>query len=272
MYDRLGDAAINDANATKRHDTGLKAIFTAIKAGSSERVILGDRGDGSPAAKAEAKRRYAHINSTTIPDAIRFSTPPTCYEHKDFTPFLLHPALGHGSQRNGGAPSRADGYLYAFGSTEEHARKKAYGLKQRGAPTDRPFNRSTGFGYVAACNGSYSDAIAKRNPAVLVGTESTGALMPGLIFLLHVLAKNIKRGIAQDTTVYGTARVSPKAFFAHHVAEIAAAVVFADALTIRNAASHQSRCAVLGDFLVAESVSRHGQPSSVGSSANAPAV
>ena len=147
-----------------------------------------------------------------------------------------------------------------------------FGLKERGANTNRPFNRATGEGYVAACNGSYADALAKKNNVILIGTESTGALMHGVIFLLHILAKNIKSGIAQDTTVYGSARVSPKTFFAHHVAEIAAAVVFADALTIRLAASHQSRCAVLGDFLVAESISRHGQPSSVRSSASAPAV
>ena len=121
-----------------------------------------------------------------------------------------------------------------------------------------------------------SDVLASQRAAdrekSSTSRRRTGALMHGVIFLLHILAKNIKSGIAQDTTVYGSARVSPKTFFAHHVAEIAAAVVFADALTIRLAASHQSRCAVLGDFLVAESISRHGQPSSVGSSASATAV
>ena len=125
-------------------------------------------------------------------------------------------------------------------------------------------------GYVAACDGDYADAIAKRNPTVLIGTEPTGALMPGLCFLLHVLAKNVARGVTQDTTVYGSARVSPKKFYAHHIAEISAAIVFTDALAIRDAASQQSRRIVtLGDYMVKESFVRHGPSASVVDSARA---
>ena len=44
----------------------------------------------------------------------------------------------------------------------------------------------------------------------------------------------------QDSTVYGSSRASPRAFYAHHTAAISSAIVFADANTILNAGSYLS--------------------------------
>ena len=70
QHDRLGDAAINTANATHRHNEGLNAIYTAMRCASTATnpVRLGDKGDGTPGTKAEAKQRHAHLNEGHIPD------------------------------------------------------------------------------------------------------------------------------------------------------------------------------------------------------------
>ena len=46
------------------------------------------------------------------------------------------------------------GHLYAFGCTEEDQRRAVLGLKQIGDPSDSPYDRSTGSGYVARHDGS----------------------------------------------------------------------------------------------------------------------
>ena len=52
----------NTANHTRRHNAGLHAVFNAYASvrttdGADGRFKLGDRGDGTPAGKAEANRR-----------------------------------------------------------------------------------------------------------------------------------------------------------------------------------------------------------------------
>ena len=66
----LGDAAINAANQTNRHNEGLAAVYTALRcaAPASSPVRLGDKGDGTPSSKEEARRRQAHLNEGHIPD------------------------------------------------------------------------------------------------------------------------------------------------------------------------------------------------------------
>ena len=46
----LGDAAINAANQTNRHNEGLATVYTALlcAAPASSPVRLGDKGDGTP--------------------------------------------------------------------------------------------------------------------------------------------------------------------------------------------------------------------------------
>ena len=105
------------------------------------------------------------------------------------------------------------------------------GLRQQGVDGQRPFDRTSGEGFVAAHDGDYADALRKRYSVVLFNVESTGAVGPRAIRLLAQLARDTKRKGATDGTVYGTARTSTRSFFVHHLSAVAAGVMHADALT-----------------------------------------
>ena len=79
QHDRLGDAAINDANNTHRHNAGVQAVYTALRCASnaSDSIRLGDKGDGTPASKAESARQHAWLNDGHIPDIYELG-PPHC--------------------------------------------------------------------------------------------------------------------------------------------------------------------------------------------------
>ena len=240
QHELLGDAYINAANHTTRHNAALRASYTALSALSTATqppgaLKLGDKGDGSPATLAQRKAQYAHINAGHIPDIIRFCSPPTCFELKCFTPFHIGGALGHGSQAGGGAASTVDGHFIAMGNTEEAARALVFGLSERGDPNGPTFDRRTGVGWVRARAGQYSDAASKGHHTTLLALESTGAMATSFRMLLRVLGRQAVAPGTHDSTVYGTARSSPRSFYPHHVAAIASAVVAADANTILNA-------------------------------------
>ena len=64
--------------------------------------------------------------------------------------------------------------------------------------------------------------------------------------LLRRLAKAAHTTGHRDGTVYGTSRAATRSFFAHHVAAIASAVVFADALVLENEAASLDFQSTLG--------------------------
>ena len=156
---------------------------------------------------------------------------------KVWTPFTVTQALGYGSAARGGAPSTADGRLFAFGNTLESAIKTVLGLRQQGVDGQPPFDRTSGEGFVAAHDGDYADALRKRYSVVLFNAESTGAVGPRAIRLLWQLAKDTKRKGATDGTVYGTARTSIRSSFVRTLSAVAAAVMHADALALETAAA-----------------------------------
>ena len=100
-----------------------------------------------------------------------------------WTPFVVNQALGYGSAAKGGAPSTSDGRLFAFGNTLESAIKTGLGLRQR-VDGQKPLDRTSGEGFVAAHDGDYADALRKRYSVVLFNAESTGAVGPRAIRLL----------------------------------------------------------------------------------------
>ena len=191
QHERLGDDAINSANATHRHNQALERVARALGAAGA-RVTLCDRGDGRPASKEEAKRRYAHLNAGHVPD-IAIGT--TLYEIKAYTPYVAAAGrqLGTG-YAGGGTPSTNDGHLIACGNTEEALVRTVLGLKQRGQPGEA-FNRSTGAGYVRATDGDYADALQKKYGVELFVIESTGALAPRSVRLLKALSKAVQKPI-----------------------------------------------------------------------------
>lgn len=67
------------------------------------------KGDGTPASKADAQQRHAHLNSTHIPDLIRYGARIDLYEWKCWSTFLAGGSLGLGSARLGGAASTVEG-------------------------------------------------------------------------------------------------------------------------------------------------------------------
>ena len=68
--DRLGDTAVNTVGTTTRHNRFNRCAYEAIAAVATGAVLLGDKGDGSPRARAEAVRRNAHYNAGHCPDII----------------------------------------------------------------------------------------------------------------------------------------------------------------------------------------------------------
>ena len=112
-------------------------------------------------------------------------------------------------------PRTAHGGLFAFGNTLESAIKTVLGLKQRGVDGERAFDRTTGEGFVAACDGDYADALRKKRSVVLFLTESSGAVESRGVRLFARLSKDVRRKGAVDGTVYGTAATSTRSFFVH---------------------------------------------------------
>ena len=92
---------------------------------------------------------------------------------------------------------------------------------------------------MAARDGDYRDAIAKKHPTHLLLVEMTGALSPFLARIIERLAAQSREKGAIDHTAYGLERRSPnKEFATHHIAaRISAAIQLADVLTLRNTAS-----------------------------------
>ena len=121
------------------------------------------------------------------------------------TPFHITTALGHGSQRCGGAASTSDGHLFAFGNTEELRRGQVLGLAARDSPDDRLLDRRTGAGRVDAKGGDYADARSKGTAVTLLATESSGALSHGTVRLIRRLAAHVATPEGHDATAYRTA-------------------------------------------------------------------
>jgi hypothetical protein len=206
-----------------RHNAVLACWATAIRAASTTSVVQGDKGNGKHhgSSSAEAKQRYAHFNASHVPDLIWLSASPSgshlLFEVKVYTPFLTSTALGHGSRRNGGAPSTSEGHHLAFGNTEEALLRTILGTRQRGQPSEPPLDHSTGYGYVAAHSGHYADGIAKGNDAIPLISETLGGINRTAASTLHRLHALTAPTAANDGTKYGISRSATTSFHAHHL-------------------------------------------------------
>ena len=85
--------------------------------------------------------------------------------------------------------------------------------------------------------GDYADALAKRHQVILFCTEITGAVCAGGFKFLSYLASLVRKPGNRDGTIYGSSLTSTKSFKAHHLSELSAAIVTADAESILNAAA-----------------------------------
>ena len=132
------------------------------------------------------------------------------------------------------------GHLYAFGNTEEWYRIKILGVKARGREGhDRPFDHSTGRGWVRGKRGAYYDALRNKKATVVpMIVETYGGIAPQSRAYVRRLAARAKGARAHDRTSYGRSRTSTKSFYLHHVQQLAAAAQVGDARAIRRKISH----------------------------------
>ena len=98
-------------------------------------------------------------------------------------------------------------------NTLEHLIVDVIGVAERGVESDGPFVRANGTGWVrATTKHQYADAQARNNPVTLLACESTGALSSTFYNALVALDKESRLKTTHDSTIYGTARSSPRTF------------------------------------------------------------
>ena len=144
-------------------------------------------------------------------------------------------------------PSTSDGADFAFGGTEESWRAVVLGHDGRGQPTDGPFDRRSGLGWVAATRTcDYADALSRSHLVTLLVTECTGAVSQTVSKSLRALGRSSRAKGAVDHTRYGSSRASPTDFYTHHLAALSSAIVSIDAQAILSHATYQSQLVVAG--------------------------
>ena len=152
-------------------------------------------------------------------------------------PHLKGAALGNGSHVCGGAPSRHRRRPTA--GRQRALRLASVDLPSTSPPTRSvprstatppkgPFDRRAGLGWVAATatKHDYADAQGKGNHVLLLITEKSSAMHRDLVRAIHELGVQARLDPSEDSTQYGPACTSPSSFFAHHLANISAAVVY----------------------------------------------
>ena len=135
-----------------------------------------------------------------------------------------------------GGASTADGWLFALGGTEERSRVVVLGTAERGRPTDGPFDRSTGVGWVRQRDGDYADGLSKGLAVAHYCTEVSGAVNRVFDKLLLSLNRTSHLPGTVDSTVYGLSPANTRGFRRHYLAAHAAAVTLADAQSLLDAA------------------------------------
>ena len=114
------------------------------------------------------------------------------------------------------------GHIFAFGNTLEKETVLVYGCKERGRPTEPPFDHSTGRGYVKGRKGQYSDALVnKKTSAVLLLHDNYGGIAPPPLKHFHLLARGTR---IRDGTDY-TSWAAPS-FIPHYGQKLSSAAVF----------------------------------------------
>jgi hypothetical protein len=255
--DRLGDTAVNTVGTTTRHNRFNRCAYEAIAAVATGAVLLGDKGDGSPRARAEAVRRNAHYNAGHCPDIIEPDDPDRLYESRVYTPFRAGAgAAGLGSSRCGGKPSCRAGNTHAFGCTREDIRRTALGCAERGVEADGPFDHATGRGYVAPHPGQYADALANGRQVWVLVAEVTSALDSTVAALLRLLGSRAKVKGHRDGTAYGASRMATRDFATHHMRVLSLAIassigesIVQHARAVKSDLAAPPTPATLGDFM-----------------------
>ena len=130
-----------------------------------------------------------------------------------------------------------------MGNTEESLVLLTLGVKQRGLPSDRVHDHTTGIGFVAKHDGHYSDGLAKGNTILLLISEVFGGVNGVSLRFLTRLAHRFKG--CKDVKYYdrGGREVS---FFLHYARAISTAAAIGHArVLVKHAAGLNRRAALL---------------------------
>ena len=135
-----------------------------------------------------------------------------------------------------------------MGGTEEAQRVAVLGTDARGSEADGDHNRFDGTGHVKStrAKAQYSSARSKGHGVTLITTENSGAISNDFNNTLHHYGKLAAAFGTTDSTIYGASRASTRSYYQHHIAAIAAAIVFADVSTIHATAAHLSALLITG--------------------------
>ena len=199
-----------------------------VRAGAVGAVVYGDK---------ERPELTDMLNEGHVLDFAELDGDPdgggdVIYETKVPSSLKAKYSEGNGSKA-GGQPATV-GHIYGFGSTLEEYTKLTYGLKQRGLPHQRPFDHTTGKGYVAPHKGHYYSALYdKRLKVVMLLVETLGGIAPAARAHISKLARRSEGRGATDRTKYGGTRISTKSFYVHHSQMLSKAAVMHDAKAIR---------------------------------------
>jgi hypothetical protein len=225
--DRLGDTAVNaKGTTTARHNRLNRAVKDMLAAVEDGPVWMGDKGDGSPKARADALLTWAHYNSSHVPDIIVPGDVDRLYELKCWSPFCKHDAKGLGTDKGGAKPSTAVGDRLAFGCTLEAALYMSVGCKERGDPSEPAMKHDTGVGWVAARDGHYAPAIAAKRRVTVLVAEVTGAMSDSIVATIAHCDDMANAAGGSDRTGYGTSRTATTSFFTHHLRALSCAVAW----------------------------------------------
>ena len=106
------------------------------------------------------------------------------------------------------------------------------------------YSLAVGKGFVLEHKGQYHDAIKiKRKRVELMLTEAgSGGIAPPTLAAAGRLARRAKGRGAVDRTIYGTARMSTKSFFVHHMQQLGKAASIGDAHAINEQAIKLRAC------------------------------
>ena len=125
------------------------------------------------------------------------------------------------------------GAAVGFGNTLPKARELCLGRRQRGSPGDKPFQPSTGDGFVSAKEGTYARALHLGCDVRVLLFEVWGGFGPDVVKLLRTLAE--ERSDKLNKAEYEVATWSTRTWLPFSTQKLSVALHHAAALEVAHA-------------------------------------
>ena len=178
---------------------------------------------------------YTQYSASYVPDLLTIKTEgkPDIHEAKKWSGFV---------QRSTRKPActQFTGHTHLTGNTEERAKHRVLGARQRSVQAAGVFDHTTGEGFVARHDGDYHDAINHRKANVkLVLHGALGGMSVFTSKILHRAARDAKKN-GCDATNYGECRAAAT-FVPHYAQKLSWAAIQGTALTFAAQLAKQCR-------------------------------